>query len=193
MLYSAVIYKEDRGFTLIEIITVMVIIILLAGMLFPALRGAITKSKIARTEGLINRIEAALYRYNSDYRDYPPSTDGGGGTINDNAELLTALLSDKGLNAPYESFKKSETAEIGGQTCLIDAWKHPLLYCHFTDYMDEWETEQPWRFNAKKYEFQLISPGPVWDEINTDSSNTVENAELNGLNGKKINKIIKNW
>jgi prepilin-type N-terminal cleavage/methylation domain-containing protein len=185
--------KTEQGFTLIELITVIVIIILLVGMLFPALRGAIKKSKVARTESLINRIEGALYRYNSDFRDYPPSTDGGGGTLNDNDCLLNALLSEKGLNAPYESFRDNETASIQGFTCIVDAWKHPLLYCHFTDYVPEWDSKQPWRFEAKKYEFQLISPGPIWDDLNKDSSDLVENTELDDLDEKQIRQIITNW
>jgi len=182
-----------RGFTLIEITVVIVIIILLLGMLFPALRGAMERSKVTRTSALVNRIEGALYRYNSDYRDYPPSTDGGGGTIQDNAGLYAALTATAGLNAPYESFKEGETAVIGGETCIVDAWKHPLLYCHFTDYDPQWESNQPWRFGRKKYEFQLISPGPLWDELDADHSGLVENAELNNLDGKQVKKIITNW
>ena len=193
MIYAGNSLKTGQGFTLIELITVIVIIILLAGMLFPVLKGAMEKSKVARTSGLINRIEGALYRYNSDFRDYPPSADGGGGTLDDNGGLLTALLSDKGLNAPYEDFRESETFSVGGVTCIVDAWKHPLLYCHFTDYVPEWETKQSWRFEAKKYEFQIISPGSIWDTLNKDGSDLVDNAELDDLNGKQIKKIIKNW
>ena len=196
MVYNVSSCKTGQGFTLVELITVIVIIILLAGMMFPALRGAMEKAKVGRTSGLINRIEGALYRYNSDFRDYPPSTDGGGGTLDDNGGLLTALTSNKGLNAPYENFKENETALVGGVRCIIDAWKHPLLYCHFTDYVPEWggdDPKQSWRFEAKKYEFQIISPGPIWDTLNEDGSDLVENAELDDLNEKQIKKIIKNW
>ncbi|MFC1479421.1 type II secretion system protein [Planctomycetota bacterium] len=193
MVYNGIFRKTRQGFTLIELITVIVIIILLAGMMFPALRGAMEKAKEGRTSALINRIEGSLYRYNSDFRDYPPSTDGGGGTLDDNAGLLTALVSDKGLNAPYEKFKENETALVGGVRCIIDAWKRPLLYCHFTDYVPEWETKQSWRFEAKKYEFHILSPGRIWDTLNEDGDDLVDNAELDDLNEKQIKKIIKNW
>lgn len=185
--------KKTYGFTLVEMLTVIVIIMFLAGMMIPVLRGVIAKSKITQTSALINRINAALRLYESDYRDYPPSTVEGGGAIID---TITLCL---GIHGKYEQFNEKERKYYSDdddgkpQFILIDAWKHPLIYCHFVDYDPDWEDEQPWRFEKSKYKFQLLSGGILWDELNSDNTEMIENSELSNLNGSQVKEIIKNW
>jgi prepilin-type N-terminal cleavage/methylation domain-containing protein len=61
------------GFTLVELLVVIAIIAVLAGMLTPALIGAMTKAREANTRGRIQQIETAATAFFNDHGDYPPS------------------------------------------------------------------------------------------------------------------------
>lgn len=60
-----------RGFTLLELLVVIFVIALLSGLLFPALGGVITKSKIARCRADIQKLSLALAAYKSDTGEFP--------------------------------------------------------------------------------------------------------------------------
>jgi general secretion pathway protein G len=66
----------ERGFTLIEIMVVVVIIGLLAAIVAPSLMGNIDQASITRVKGDIRTIETALNLYRLDNFRYP-STDVG--------------------------------------------------------------------------------------------------------------------
>jgi hypothetical protein len=100
--------------------------------------------------------------------------------VDDNVALRGAILSKKGVNGPYEEFNDKEVKNIGGKLCIVDAWKYPLLYCHFSDYDPNWATNQSWRFGKKEYEFQVISAGAIWHKIDSSGNGHVENSELDG-------------
>jgi general secretion pathway protein G len=66
--------KAARGFTLIEIMVVVVIIGLLAAFILPNVFGNVIKAQIAKVKGDIQGIETALTMYKLDNYKYP-STD----------------------------------------------------------------------------------------------------------------------
>jgi prepilin-type N-terminal cleavage/methylation domain-containing protein len=61
-----------RGFTLIEILVVMAIILTLVGLLATGLGSAREKAKSKSSKALIGRVQTALESYFSEFRDYPP-------------------------------------------------------------------------------------------------------------------------
>lgn len=65
------IFKKIRGFTLIEIITVISIIILLIGLLFPALNKAREQAKEQKARAMISSLEVAVNMYYTDNGKYP--------------------------------------------------------------------------------------------------------------------------
>ena len=62
-----------RGFTIVELLTVMSIIILLIAMLVPALNSVRRFSKVVVQTGQFNDIRSALEMYYGDFDEYPDS------------------------------------------------------------------------------------------------------------------------
>jgi prepilin-type N-terminal cleavage/methylation domain-containing protein len=92
--------RARRGFTLVELLVVMGIIILLAGLLFPMVMRAMRQGVRARTQADLNAIATALEAYKGDFGDYPRANGNGAGF----AVLAQALLGPgpaaAGVNEP---------------------------------------------------------------------------------------------
>jgi prepilin-type N-terminal cleavage/methylation domain-containing protein len=63
--------NERRGFTLLELLTVIAIIGILAALLFPAISGAINKSRRTAALAEVRGIETALKKYYQEYTSWP--------------------------------------------------------------------------------------------------------------------------
>jgi prepilin-type N-terminal cleavage/methylation domain-containing protein len=61
-----------QGFTLIEVLTVIIIISILAALLIPAIGGAVRRAKTAAMRMEVEGLSQAIEAYNSKYGDYPP-------------------------------------------------------------------------------------------------------------------------
>mgnify|MGYP001591805551 CR=1 FL=1 len=68
--------RRRSGFTLIEILLVVVIIGILAGIGIPALGGKSEKAKFAQAQGNINMLSMAIREYEIMNGDYPSSLEG---------------------------------------------------------------------------------------------------------------------
>ena len=66
--------RLDSGFTLIELMTVVLIIIFLAGLLLGAGTYVVKRSAIKSAEAQIIAISRALDQYSADHRSYPCPT-----------------------------------------------------------------------------------------------------------------------
>lgn len=63
--------KESRGFTLLELAVVLAVIAVLAAVLTPLVTGYIDQARIARAQGDVNAISAAIQRVKTDTGVYP--------------------------------------------------------------------------------------------------------------------------
>jgi general secretion pathway protein G len=68
-----IISSKNGGFTLIELIVVMAIIAVLAGMSLFALPGARSSARDGRRQGDLQQIAAGLEIYKADFDEYPPA------------------------------------------------------------------------------------------------------------------------
>jgi prepilin-type N-terminal cleavage/methylation domain-containing protein len=100
--------KRNQAFTLIELLTVIAIIAVLAGLLFPAFQSAMRKGETAQAQTDIKMIESAIQAYHLQYGLYPvvplSNNDNGGdycfgglGGYANNGQLMDILRSfDRG-------------------------------------------------------------------------------------------------
>ncbi len=105
--------NHQEGFTLIELMVVILIIGLLATIVVQSLRGATDKAKTTKAEADIAELKTALDRYYLDNGNYPTTEQG-------LQSLVTAPTSGP-IPANYED---------GGyvQSIPNDPWGHPYVY-----------------------------------------------------------------
>src|SRR5271157_2544741 len=65
--------RGPHGFTLVELLAVMLILAFLIALLLPAINGALRTAKNAAVGGEINQLAQALASFKTQYGDYPPS------------------------------------------------------------------------------------------------------------------------
>jgi general secretion pathway protein G len=73
--------RGQRGFSLIELLVVIIILGLLAGLVGPRLFGRVGQSKVATAKAQIELFGAALDQYRLDVGSYPPSSVGLDGLV----------------------------------------------------------------------------------------------------------------
>jgi len=101
---------SERGFTLMELLIVMVILGLLAALVGPKLFGKVGKAKVKTAKAQIALLETALDEFRLDVGRYPTTEEG-----------LKALIESpgaKGWDGPY--LKKRKVPE--------DPWGNPYHY-----------------------------------------------------------------
>lgn len=106
-------YQDQDGFTLIEMMVVILIIGLLALMIVPRLKGVADRAKRTKAQADIAELKQALDRYYLDNGSYPTTDQG-----------LQALVS------PPTSGRVPTNYEQGGYIEKLpdDPWGHPYVY-----------------------------------------------------------------
>ncbi len=109
-LYRQQFVKSERGFTLLELLVVMVIIGLLAAYVGPKYFSQVGKSEIKMAQAQIDALEKALHQYRLDVGNYPA-------TENGLAALTTQPNNEPKWQGPYLS-----------KTPPDDPWGRPYVY-----------------------------------------------------------------
>ncbi len=105
--------RLEQGFTLIEIMVVILILGLLATLVVQSLRGATDRAKITKAKADIAELKTALERYYLDNGSYPTTEQG--------LQALVTRPTTGPIPAQYEN---------GGYVRQIptDPWGHPYFY-----------------------------------------------------------------
>jgi prepilin-type N-terminal cleavage/methylation domain-containing protein len=143
--------SERRGFTMIELLIVVVIIGILTSLLLPTIGTIREKARNKATRALVEGLSAALTRYNNDFDEYPPSTVGELGDPGSPQEdaLFRYLCGPDGqgitkvtgskkrtiepyINIPPEFLKKGSDNRF----YVVDAWGSEIVYKNSKAYVD---------------------------------------------------------
>lgn len=100
--------KKMRGFTLIEILTVICIIVLLIGLLSPTLRRAREQANIQKAKAMISSLEVAVNMYYTDIGSYPAA--------------LSDLINPPSPYSPYMDSKDYVAPDF------LDPWRNAYHY-----------------------------------------------------------------
>ncbi|NQU09160.1 type II secretion system protein [bacterium] len=116
--------QRPRGFTLVELLTVLAMIALLASLLFPALKGARERAYTVACANNLRQLSTAITAYASLHSGhffgvYVPSYVKGGGMI------WYAFLGRAGYLGPQRSFRK-KPVWTGAE---VENWRWPVLRC----------------------------------------------------------------
>ena len=134
----------EPAFTLLEILTAIAIIAVLASLTFGGMSYYDQKMKYSRTEVLIASIERALEDYKSDNGSYPSGNIGNlfNALYGDGTNVYLATLNPE-LKGKQRNVSESEPYLI------VDAWGNVLRYRHNLNNMAN-----------PKQDYDLISLGP---------------------------------
>lgn len=142
-------HKKNRAFTLIEVLVVISIIAILAGMTLGVGGPMMEKAKRSRTQGEIAAIESALERYKIDNGSYPIAEQYPNLETDGNPQETTYIVTGEALfqalggrknhkekaeNQVYLEVKQSQVdkesrTSSSSNTYLVDPWGFAYGYC----------------------------------------------------------------
>jgi len=131
--------KKD-GFTLLELLVVIGIMSVLAGLLLPALGKARSRARAASAQSMISSLQTALSMYNLDWGVFPASATGTGVGDQNNMNSygtgtnynLVYALTQTARGGPYMEFKGGDLLDSGGSAVkryvARDPWGRAYVY-----------------------------------------------------------------
>ena len=139
---------RTRGFTLVEMLIVISIIVILMALLIPVLGTVQQRAKMRATRAMIDGIQNALQRYCIDFNEYPPSNTAGLSGPVDASSLYVYLSGPNGRGIdtvqgglarhrdPYMNIPPEYVKRVGGQTLVVDPWGSPIVYLNCKAHTD---------------------------------------------------------
>jgi len=171
--------KNQKAFTIIEMLVVITVIAVLASIILPALSSAQKKSKITKIQSIIDSINLALKQYRTDFGNYPSADIPGvaGETSAECVYYYTAAAFVAGSSnsvsisaGPYMEFRQKDLIATGHTTNMDgDGDSNETLY----EIKDPWGNTliyaKPGSHNTNS--FDLHSKGPDGVDGNSDDIN----------------------
>jgi prepilin-type N-terminal cleavage/methylation domain-containing protein len=147
--------RKPRGFTIVEVVTVIAIITILLSLLISAVLGIQNKAKRAKSEALFGKLITSLAAYRKDYGAYPNIGTGSesgdmlidlnngeqwerfaqimalslpDGSVIENPQNDAALKKSDPKMKRYFDLQLAELEKIDGGDRLVDAFGNPHIY-----------------------------------------------------------------
>ena len=114
-----------RGFTLMELLVVIGIIIVIAASVLTVIPGIHEKTQKKATKAFMDRLEIAIEQYYDDNRSYPPT----GAEPTEIEDLKKALQPSDPASKQYVEFVDEEL----DNNIIIDEWGNPFVFVSSTD------------------------------------------------------------
>lgn len=131
-------HRTSQGFTLVELLGVMVIILMLAGLLYPTMKSVRDQAKIAKAHADMDSLKMALRAYYQEYGRWPDTNNIDpfrfDTMLNGNYDVVTGALWLPIYGDPYYEnnnprrikfmeFNKASIIQTGGeQGYFVDPW-----------------------------------------------------------------------
>ncbi len=145
--------RRAQGFTLIEMLVVIAIIGVLAGLLIPVLSGFVGTGERAEAQAVIAALKLGIEAYVNDFDDFPPNTLADLGVsangLNAGNEALVACLATQQKGGPYYEFREKDLENLDGDQRpdfnqssfgtreafeMLDPWGSPYIYFNIRSY-----------------------------------------------------------
>jgi len=142
--------NRARGFTMVELLIVVVIIGILISLLLPVIGNIREKARRTASRALIDGLSAALERYHIDFDEYPPSTipdlgDPGAPQIDslfrylcgaDGKGITKTTGSKKRIIEPYINVPPEFIKRVEDRYIVVDSWGSEIVYMNSKAYVD---------------------------------------------------------
>lgn len=151
--------RGGRGYTLIELLMVIAIIMVLTGIALAAVSIIRERARIAETRRMVLDLETAIKRFQMDYHQYPWSPSAPAGSlvaadiIRELAPTRTRLASGRNPSDPKFINKRLKDYLIIPDKFLADAGSGATL-------VDPWGSEYLFAFDVQAQEPKVCSKGP---------------------------------
>ncbi len=119
------------GFTLVELLAVVVIVLVIATLVVSVGRYASRRAEISQTQMLLSKLELAIEAFRLDKGYYPTSSIYRVTPVDYHAEKLNGALLYQQLTGgarKYATFNASEISSNGTSVFVVDAWGTPINY-----------------------------------------------------------------
>ena len=119
-------FRYLRGYTLVELLVVIAVILILASMILAVTMSAINQSNKARAMSDVKAIRDAILTYYAEYGKYPSNADGGWCAWTDQTySVLSAGANTQGIRFPTANPKNIVFLTLGANQ-LCGFWGYPV-------------------------------------------------------------------
>ncbi|MBQ6470481.1 MAG: prepilin-type N-terminal cleavage/methylation domain-containing protein [Victivallales bacterium] len=191
---------KTKGFTLVELLVVIAVILVLAGLLVPAVNGAIKKAEMAKAKAAITTLYNAIKQYESTYGKLPIASGVSANALTDaQYQWLIQLLQGDSSISDYTTYnpKNIRFLEVQGNSPGVyqDPWDQRLQVAFDHDYNGQIDGSSsgasiPGLGSTIYYSVVIWSIGPDGDSASGNDKKNADNVYSFNTTWDKANNRV---